>query len=214
MEPLHAIYGYDDRSIAVVSSQYEDAPGVQLSVKLLNLDMTEKFAQQVSVDVPADGVVKVLTLPAPEGLTPTYFVWLRLQDSRGKPLSTNFYWLSTKQETLDWQKSNWYTTPTDSYADFTALAQLPKVRLKITERTEQNLGTAITRVAIENPTQSLALFVRLKLSHAGEEILPVLWEDNYISLLPGEKRELRASYRASGLKGAQPLVEASGWNLQ
>jgi exo-1,4-beta-D-glucosaminidase len=214
MEPLHAIYGYDDRSIAVVSSQYEDTPGLQLTVKMLNLDMTEKFAQQVSIDVPADGVVKVLTLPAPEGLTPTYFVWLRLQDSRGKPLSTNFYWLSTKQETLDWEKSNWYTTPTDSYADFTALAQLPKVKLKIAERTEQNGETAITRVAVENPSQSLALFVRLKLSHAGEEILPVLWEDNYISLLPGEKRELRASYRASQLKGAKPLVEASGWNLQ
>jgi exo-1,4-beta-D-glucosaminidase len=86
--------------------------------------------------------------------------------------------------------------------------------LKIAERTEQNGETAITRVAVENPSQSLALFVRLKLSHAGEEILPVLWEDNYISLLPGEKRELRASYRASQLKGAKPLVEASGWNLQ
>jgi len=26
-------------------------------------------------------------------------------------------------------KSTWYTTPTDSYADYTALAQLPKVKL-------------------------------------------------------------------------------------
>jgi hypothetical protein len=30
-------------------------------------------------------------------------------------------------------------------------------------------------------------------------ILPVLWEDNYVSLLPGEKREIMATYRASGL---------------
>jgi exo-1,4-beta-D-glucosaminidase len=214
MEPLHAIYGYDDRSIAVLSSQYEDAPGLQLTVKMLNLDMTEKFAQQVGVDVPADGVIKVLTLPNPEGLTPTYFVLLRLQDSGGKLLSTNFYWLSTKQETLDWQKSNWYTTPTDSYADFTALAQLPKVKLKIAEHTERSGENAITRVAVENPSQSLAFFVRLKLSHAGEEILPVLWQDNYISLLPGEKREVSATYRASQLQGAKPLLEASGWNLQ
>ena len=30
----------------------------------------------------------------------------------GKLVGSNFYWLSTKQETLQWEKSTWYTTPT------------------------------------------------------------------------------------------------------
>ena len=47
----------------------------------------------------------------------------------------------------------------------------------------------------------------------GEEALPVLWEDNYISLMPGETRELTATYRASELGGAKPSVEVSGWNV-
>jgi exo-1,4-beta-D-glucosaminidase len=48
----------------------------------------------------------------------------------------------------------------------------------------------------------------------GEEILPVLWEQNYISLLPGEKREITATYRASELGAAKPYVEVKGWNVE
>jgi exo-1,4-beta-D-glucosaminidase len=58
--------------------------------------------------------------------------------------------------------------------------------------------------------------VRLKVDKGkgGEEILPVLWEDNYISLLPGEKREVSASYRTAELGVAKPSVEVSGTNLE
>jgi exo-1,4-beta-D-glucosaminidase len=48
----------------------------------------------------------------------------------------------------------------------------------------------------------------------GEEILPVLWQDNYISLLPGQKREITATYRASELGAAKASVEVSGWNIE
>jgi exo-1,4-beta-D-glucosaminidase len=60
----------------------------------------------------------------------------------------------------------------------------------------------------------LAFFVRLKVDKGKDEILPVLWEDNYICLLPGEKRQITATYRASQLGETKPLVEVSGFNLQ
>jgi exo-1,4-beta-D-glucosaminidase len=47
-----------------------------------------------------------------------------------------------------------------------------------------------------------------------EEILPVVWEDNYISLLPGEKREVTATYRAGDLGTAKAVVKVSGWNVE
>jgi exo-1,4-beta-D-glucosaminidase len=58
--------------------------------------------------------------------------------------------------------------------------------------------------------------VRLKVDKGakGEEILPVVWEDNYISLMPGETRELTATYRASELGTAKPSVEVIGWNAE
>jgi exo-1,4-beta-D-glucosaminidase len=71
-------------------------------------------------------------------------------------------------------------------------------------------------VIIENPNKSLAFFVRVKVvkGKGGEEILPVIWQDNYISLLPGEKREITATYRASKLGAAKPAIEVSGWNIE
>ena len=216
MEALHPVYGYDDRSIWIVSSQYVDAKGLKLTTKVLNLDMSEKFSQQTALDAAADTTNKVLSLPDIDGLSPTYFLSLRLEDASGKLVGSNFYWLSTKPETLDWEKSNWYTTPTSSYADYTALAQLPKVKLSVAHRTERKSEDAVTHVVLENPSKNLAFFVRLKVEKGkgGEEILPVLWQDNYFSLLPGERREVTATYRAQELGTAQPEVEISGWNLE
>jgi exo-1,4-beta-D-glucosaminidase len=61
----------------------------------------------------------------------------------------------------------------------------------------------------------LAFFVRLKVNKRpkGEEILPVIWEDNYFALLPGEQREVSATYRSAALGSSQPDVEVSGWNV-
>ena len=216
MEALHPIYGYDDHSIWVVSSQYEDAKGLKLTTKIYDLDMTSKFTQSNPVDAPADSTTKIFTFSDVTDLSPTYFVVLRLEDSSGKLVGSNFYWLSTKPETLDWAKTTWWMTPTASYADFTALSQLPKVKLKVTERSERKGEEEITHVVLQNPSKNLAFFVRLKVDKGakGEEILPVVWEDNYISLLPGEKREVTATYRASELGAAKPSVEVSGWNVE
>ena len=216
LQDLDPVYGYNDNSVYVVNSKYESARGLRVLTKVLNLDMTEKFSNESAVDVPEDGVVRVVALPEISGLSPTYFVDLRILDSNGIALGSNFYWLSIKPETLDWAHSNWYTTPTLSYADFSALWQLPKVHLNLTEHSQRQGENEITHIGLENPSHSLAFFVRLKVDQGkgGEEILPVLWQDNYVSLLPGEKREITATYRASQLAGAAPYVEVQGWNVE
>jgi exo-1,4-beta-D-glucosaminidase len=210
----------------LVSSQYIDVRGLKLSARVLNLDGTEKFSKDTSVDAAADSTAKIFEVPQIDGLSSAYFLDLRVMDSGGRIVGSNFYWLSTKAETLDWAKSNWYTTPTTSFADYSALAQLPKVKLNVTthdEHSENRKGNgngngedAVTRVTVENPSKSIAFFVRLKLdkTKGGEEILPVVWQDNYITLLPGEKRELTATYHARGAGGARPEVEVSGWNVE
>jgi len=216
LQPLDPVYGYDDRSIYVINSQYSDAKSLKVTTKVLNLDGSEKFSNETIVDVSADGVAKVLALPEIADLSPTYFVALRATDPSGNVAGSNFYWLSSKPETLDWSKSNWWMTPTLSYADYTALSQLPKVKLGVTDHSERKGEDEITHVTIENPSKDLAFFVRLKVTKGkgGEEILPVMWQDNYVSLLPGEKREVSAAYRSSELGSATPAVEARGWNTE
>ena len=67
-----------------------------------------------------------------------------------------------------------------------------------------------------NPAKTLAFSVRLKVKSDpdGEEILPVLWEDNYFALLPGQTRQITATYEAKDLGRARPVVEVSGWNVR
>jgi exo-1,4-beta-D-glucosaminidase len=216
LQPLDPVYGYDDHAIYVVNSRYNEAKQIKVITKVLNLDMSEKFSNESTVDVPPDGSIKVTSIPEIADLSPTYFLSMRILDQSGKLLGSNFYWLSTKRETIDWSRSNWYTTPTSSYADFTALANLPKVKLTVSSRNERQGAEELTHVVLENPSKNLAFFVRLKVNRGkgGQEILPVMWQDNYLSLLPGEKREITATYRASELGAAVPSVEVRGWNTE
>ena len=162
LEPLHPLYGYDDRSIWVVNSKYKDEKGLKLTARVLNLDMSEKFTQTTTLDAAADSTQKVITLPQLTGLSPTYLVHLALEDAAGRRVGSNLYWLPTKPDVFDWDKSEWFWTPTKSFADMTALAQLPKVKLKVGSRTARRGAEVITTVNLENPSPTLAFFVRLK----------------------------------------------------
>lgn len=201
-EPLHVQYSYDDRSVVVVNSFYRAYPAMQVTAKVFNLDMTEKFSRTATLDVGPDSSTRVFILPEIAGLSGTYFVSLTLGD-----VSRNFYWLSSKPETLDWDKSNWYYTPTKTFADYSSLNALPMVELQTGVRS----APGSTTVTVTNPGKAIAFGVHLKVTRAsdGEEILPVLWEDNYFALLPGETRTVTASYQGKEA-GA---VEVEGWNV-
>jgi exo-1,4-beta-D-glucosaminidase len=177
--------------------------------------MQEKFSREVTLDLPADSTRRLFTLPPIQGLTPTYFLRLSLLNAAGKIVGSNFYWLSTTQEKIDWAKSNWYVTPISTPADYTSLRQLPSVKVTASLRTEIKGEQRTTHVTMRNPSKDLAFFIRLKLDKARtqEEILPVLWEDNYVSLLPGESREISAQYSVRDSGPGTPMLEIKGWNV-
>jgi exo-1,4-beta-D-glucosaminidase len=231
-EPLHVQYSYDDRSVVVVNSYYQPFAHLRVTARIFNLDMSEKFAREAELDVGPDSSTRVLTLPTPAGLSPTYFVGLTLE-SAGRVRSRNFYWLSTTPETLDWDRqevdptgeydiSTW--TPTKSFADYAALNDLPRVDLDVSAESRQNGDDSSTTVTVHNPSSTLAFAVRLKVDRASRhrvdrearrdgEILPVLWEDNYFALLPGETRHVTATYHARDAGKARPSVQIEGWNV-
>ena len=215
-EPVHAIYSYDDRTIAVVNDNKPRAPvrGVHLRARILGLDNSEKFAKDTVIDIPADSTLRVFRLPQPANLaTPAYFVDLRLTGSDGRPISSNFYWLSTKMDALS-DSSTWYMTPVTNYADFTSLRSMPQSAVSVRANSSRSAGAGTTTVTVKNPTQAIAFFLRLQVvGKGGEEALPVRWEDNYITLLPGESRTVTARYNVRDLGGGSPRVVVTGWNI-
>jgi exo-1,4-beta-D-glucosaminidase len=214
-EPLHIQYSYDDASVVVVNSYYRPFERLKATAKVYNLDSSEKFSTEKAFDAPEDSATRVSAIPAIAGLSTTYFLKLMLQDASGRVVSSNFYWLSTHPDVSDWEKSDWYVTPIKSYADFTALESLPKTAVKVTSETGQKGSEGVSRVKVENPSSHLAFFVHLKITkgEGGEELLPILWEDNYFSLLPREAREINATYRMEDLRGASPITAVDGWNV-
>ena len=210
-EPLHVQYAYDDRSVVVVNGTLEARAGLKATARVLDLASKELFAKTAPVDVGPDGSVKVFPVPEPPGLTPTYFLFLQLDDAAGRTVSRNVYWLSTKKDVLAWDKSDWYYTPLTEYADLTGLSQLPPAEVAATARFES--GRA--RVSLRNPSKAVAFLVHLAVrkGQGGEEVLPVLWDDNYVTLLPGETRELEAAYAPKDLGSATPVVTVDGWNV-
>ncbi len=219
-EPLHIQYSYDDRSVVVVNSYNRDFTGLSAAVKAFDSGMSRKFARDQKLDIAADGVQKLFEVPQLAGVSGTWFLSLELRDAAGALLSSNFYWLPATPEVLDWDNSTWYHTPTKTFSDLTALNSLPRVDLAVTASSRLDGSEAVTRVTVENPSRNLAFQVRLKVSvpardpeSSRQEILPVRWEDNYLSLLPGEKRTVEARYSAAALKKASPAVEVEGWNV-
>jgi exo-1,4-beta-D-glucosaminidase len=218
-EPLHVQYSYDDRSVVVVNSTYQDVAGLAVSAKVYDSSLRENFSGQARTDVPADGVARVLTLPEKvfDPPSPVYFVKLALENASGKIVSTNFYWLSAKKNVYDWTNaSDDAFTPVKSYEDLTALQNLPGAgKMNVSATVDKGPEGPLVRVRLENPGAHLAFQIRLAIRRKGEdsEILPVLWEDNYVELTPGESREITAQFLAPAALNGSTQLDVTGWNI-
>jgi exo-1,4-beta-D-glucosaminidase len=201
--------------VAVVNGTQAPQSGLKIIAKLYDVTGAEKFSREASLDVAADGVAKSIAIPEPADISTAYFLNLQLFSATGHLLSRNFYWLSTKPDELDYAKTEWYYTPQTSFADFSILQNLPKATVHATLRPGGAEHDAVFQVTLENSGQSVAFLTRLRLAKGKNqsEILPVFWDDNYISLLPGEKRELSVRVRKSDIAGVQPSLLLDGFNV-
>jgi exo-1,4-beta-D-glucosaminidase len=216
LEPVHVQFSYDDRTVAVVNSTQAPQNALKIVAKLYDITGAEKFSREADVDVAADGVAKSIAIPEPADISPAYFLNLQLFSASGQSLGRNFYWLSTKPDELDYAKTEWYYTPQTSFADLSALQDLPKATVRATLRPAVGgAHDSAFQVDLENTGKGVAFLTRLRLVKGKDqaEILPVFWEDNYISLLPGEKREVLVRVRESELTAAHPSLLVDGFNV-
>jgi exo-1,4-beta-D-glucosaminidase len=190
----------------------------------------------VTLDIPADGSVRALQPRAVEGISPTYFLKLELHDSAGKLVSDNFYWLSTKPDVLDWgKKFEEVYTPESAYADLTGLNSLPQVKLVVrgsiggstpgsgggsttgsmTNSLNNDGKEKVVHAFVENPSSNVAFMVHVRVAGAKDDrdVVPSFWDDNYVSLLPGEKRELSARFEAANAGADDLVLTVDGWNV-
>ncbi len=206
-EPIHIQYRYDDRGVAVVNSTLAGHAGLRAAAKVFGIDGQELFSKEASVDVAPDAVAATFSTPAEASTT---FLWLELRDARGSVVSRNFYWIPARLAQLDWDKTTYVNTPAARYADMRDLSALKETSVAV--KISRGEHAAGYEVALRNSGGSVAFFLHAQAVRSGtdEEVAPVLWSDNFISLLPGESRTLRVD----GLADAPLELKIDGWNVK
>ncbi|MCE5270841.1 glycoside hydrolase family 2 [bacterium] len=214
-QPLNIIYDYGDHGIYLSNDTYSAFKDLRAEIRVLNMQSKVVFAKDLHVGLEENTSRKIFQLPAGDALAPVYFVDLKLFEASGKKLGANFYWLSTREDVLDESGTLWFVTPNKSYADFTALNALPPVEIDAEYLFVERGKEWEMQVTLNNPTEVIAFFIELDVygKKSGNTVLPVFWDDNYVSLLPGEVKAVRARFPMDGLNGEKPAFRYRGWNV-
>lgn len=215
-EPVHISYNYGKNAVDIMNNTLEDKKDLQAEIQVLDFSLKQVLQKTIPLhELAAQHTQQVFELPATLPLSKTWFLRLQLYDPKKQVLSTNFYVLSTQKDELQEDKSTWYVTPQSRYADLTLLQQLPQVNLQSSEAITERNDTTFIQVKLKNPTTHLAFMVclDLKKKQSDESVVPVFWEDNYFTLLPGEERTVSGYCHTEDLKGESPAITIGGWNV-
>ena len=111
-------------------------------------------------------------------------------------MSDNFYWRG--RDSASYQALN-------GLAPATLSARMAPPVVDGTDR--------MVAVTLSNEGQVPALNAKLTLlGPDGKRILPAFYDDNYVALLPGERRTIAIRY-PKALTDARPTVTLRGWNV-
>jgi len=194
-EPLHIQWNQADDTIEVVNYSGGNATGLTAKVEVLSMDGSVKWERSVALDSAEDSVATLFKMEYPAEVSPVHFIRLRL--SRGdKLISQNFYWRGVEE------------------SNYRALRELPKVKLGATTRVLRQDTRWLLTTELHNPSQAPALLVHLKVvrEKSGDRVLPVLYSDNYVSLMPGEQRTIVTEVANADTRGESPRIVVEGFN--
>jgi hypothetical protein len=196
-EPLHAQMNLPDYALAVVNTTREPQTRLTLESRIVTLDGRTLARRVDRLDAPANQTTTLAPLDLARILSKegVVLVDLALTDSHGRRLSDNFYWQGRDEASLQ------------------ALDSLKAQPVRIGARSTIHGDEIAIHVSLRNTGSAPALAAKLTLvDDAGQRILPVFYSDNYVSLLPGETREIEIRYE--GGRGASARINLRGWNVE
>ncbi len=212
--PIHIALDYGTRDIVAVNDTTA-ALDATARVRVFDADSRVLLDETRPVNVVAANRSAVLTIPesVSSGL---HFIDARITGRDGQLLGSNFYWLGATPDVLDWQKGEWFYTPVRQFTDMKGVNTLPKADLGVEPRFVNGGKDTELEVTLRNPGPNLAFFVELEVAgkQTGRLAAPVFWDDNYVSLAPGETRIVRATIPSHALSGEEPILRWQGINVE
>jgi len=194
-EPLHVQLNRDSLTVSVINSGPDPYKDLSLQAELLDLNNGRVWRKKEKIDSPSNQAREsswTVELPEDSAL---YMLNLKLKKG-GKQLSDNNYWLQRENE-------------------FSGLFQMKTARLKTKTRMVEIDHQYHIEVEIKNRDAYTAFFIHFHVldGASGEELRPVFWTDNYLTLLPKEKRKLSVQMNTSLFAG-DPVIYWEGVNVE
>ena len=92
----------------------------------------------------------------------------------------------------------------------------PKIKLGINTKVtrEEDRWNIITTMT--NNSNQPAFMIKLKVvgEKSRERLLPVIYSDNFVTLMPGEKRVINMEVQDADTRGEKPEIAIEGWNIE
>lgn len=189
--PIHVLYDPRNNEIRLANNTAKTLKAVLVKASLYDINGNKISEQELTTDSKS-GTAKTCFKLKPYENKEVHFLKLvaKINDSE---IIDNFYWLENKD------------------ANCLDLNKMPAAELNIKHELVYKGDTVMVNVEIENNTPYISLLNKLKIKNAEDQsVLPVFYTDNYISLLPGEKRTISLSFDKNTAKQTYLLIE--GWN--
>lgn len=195
-EPLHIQWNRDTEMIEVVNYSGGDRRGLSAGVEILNMDGARVGMKAVTIDSKEDSVVTAMRMEYPKGLTAVHFLRLTLMQGE-TTVSANEYMRSVVE------------------GDYRAIRQLAKARVKAATKATRVGDVWRLTTELQNASAWPALMTRMKAVRAvsGDRILPAIYSDNYVTLMPGERRTLETELQHADTRGETPKIVVGGFNV-
>jgi len=167
-----------------------------LRVRVLVYDLQGKMREDrhaENLQVDPGGAVEAMTLPRFPDASDVFFVRCQLLDQKGKLLTENVYWQSQKDDDVgDPKNDRAFGLKPASWADMTALNDMPKVPLELSATRSSSAGEDRIAIRVHNPSEHIGFFERAVITDStnGDELLPIEYDNNYITVFPGETVEI------------------------
>jgi len=185
-------------NVQVINNSPQARAGLTVTAAVYNMDGTHAFDQTAMVSATATAATDAFAIKWPASLSAVHFVRLTLIDAQKKQLDGSFYWHTSNPG-----------------HDCSALQTLAPAKLDVTAHRKDASGNTTLSITLSNRTKSVALMSHLQIRHGRKNarVLPIYYSDNFISLMPGESRNVNAEFATSDLHGDEPQIAVDGWNV-
>lgn len=192
MEPVHVQLNANTNRICAVNATHSPLGRVTVRARMIDASMKCRWEKEESFDLSADRFHETdWAVPHGGRMSAVYFIRLELLDSEGKLLSENLYWRYSQHQNFYW------------------LVNQLKVDLHPQMTVEDRGGEYGICVTLSNDTDRVSFFNHLMIRRgtSGEVVNPVFWDDNFVTVFPGETKVLTASVAKSDMNGEEITLD-------